>query len=435
MSGRFQRALLTNSTDGASLAAFRILFGSTMAVAMVRFVALGWVEEFYVAPAFHFTWEAFPWIVPLPAPLMRLLFTALALLAVAIAVGLYYRLAAAAFFVGFTYVELLDKATYLNHYYLASLLSGLLIFLPAANLWSVDAWRRPGRTSHRIPSWPVNLLRFQLAVVYLFAGVAKINSDWLIDAQPMRIWLAARSDLPLAGPFLAQIWVAYAFSWIGAIYDLAIVLFLLWPRTRFAAYVTVILFHAMTAVLFPIGMFPWLMIVATLLFFPPDWPRRWLVKTETAEHDVEHRVSRRLGILLAVYAVVQIVVPLRAYWPGTDPEWTNRGFNFAWRVMIAEKAGYTELIAADRSTGREWPVRLSDYVTERQQKMMAQDPFMVRALARQVAADLQRRGLDVVVRAESFASLNGRPVQRLIDPRVDFARPLPKDWIVVLASH
>ena len=30
----------------------------------------------------------------------------------------------------------------------------------------------------------------------------------------------------------------------------------------------------------------------------------------------------------------------------------------------------------------------------------------------------------VEVRAESFAVLNGRPVQRLIDPRVDLASPV-----------
>jgi hypothetical protein len=126
-------------------------------------------------------------------------------------------------------------------------------------------------------------------------------------------------------------------------------------------------------------------------------------------------------------------LPLRAYWPGIDPEWTYRGFNFAWRVMLVEKAGHTALTAMDRSTGRQWPVRMRDYVTQRQEKMMAQDPFMIRALARHVAADLCARGVaGAAVRADSFASLNGRPAQRLIDPGVDLAAALPRDWIVPL---
>lgn len=421
--------------DIASLAAFRILFGLLMAIAVVRVMALGWVDEFYVRPTFHFTWDLFPWVRPLPGRLMHLHFGALALLAFAVAAGLHYRLCAGLFFVGFTYVELIDKTVYLNHYYLASLLSGLLVVLPAHRAWSVDALRRPVLRASTVPAWTVNLLRFQIAVVYLFAGLAKLNTDWLVYAQPLRIWLSARSDVPVIGSSFAQPWVAYAFSWFGAAYDLGIVFLLLQRRTRVGAYLTVVFFHAMTAWLFPIGMFPWIMIGATLIFFPPDWPRRWLgqARAPTPAEAATGVPSRIVAALLAVYAAVQIVLPLRAYWPGTDPEWTYRGFNFSWRVMIVEKAGYTELVASDRARGRRWLVPMRDYITERQEKMMAQDPFMVRTLARHVAEDMGAHGVKFPeVRAESFAALNGRPLQRLIDPRVDLARPSPPDWIMPL---
>ena len=131
-----------------------------------------------------------------------------------------------------------------------------------------------------------------------------------------------------------------------------------------------------------------------------------------------------------------MVLPLRAYWPGVEPEWTYRGFNFAWRVMIAEKTGSTELIAFDPASARQWTVPVRDYVTERQQMMMAQDPFMIRALARHVADDYRHRGFDgVEIRAESFATLNGRPMQRLIDRRVNLAGPATTDWIVPLPRN
>jgi len=137
------------------------------------------------------------------------------------------------------------------------------------------------------------------------------------------------------------------------------------------------------------------------------------------------RSSVRARFLPAPFLVVLLLA--------SDADWTCRGFNFAWRVMLVEKAGHAELVAADRSTGRQWPVRIRDYVTERQEKMMAQDPFMVRALARHVAADLHARGSgEVAVRADAFAALNGRPVQRLIDPHVDLTAPVPPGWIVPL---
>jgi hypothetical protein len=62
---------------------------------------------------------------------------------------------------------------------------------------------------------------------------------------------------------------------------------------------------------------------------------------------------------------------------------------------------------------------------------------MVLEAAQLVADDFRRRGVqDPAVYADSFASLNGRPMQRLIDPRVDLARQhdglAAKSWILPL---
>jgi len=264
--------LVALPVDIASLAAFRFLFGFLMAAAMVRFLAKGWVRQLYVEPAFHFTYPGFEWIRPWPDLFMHAHFIVLALLAVGIALGLFYRVCVTLFFLGFTYVELIDQTAYLNHYYLVSLLSGLLIFLPANRAWSLDSWRKPQIRLGRVPAWCLNLLRFQVAVVYIFAGLAKFNSDWLLRAQPLRIWLAARSDLAVVGPLLDQAWVAYAASWFGAIFDPTIVFFLLVNRTRRPAYTVLVLFHILTWLLFNIGMFPWIMIVSATILFPAGWP-------------------------------------------------------------------------------------------------------------------------------------------------------------------
>src|SRR5262249_36228913 len=161
-----------------------------------------------------------PWIAPLPPPLMSWLFAAMAVLGCAIAAGVFYRAACTLFFLAFTYVELIDKTTYLNHYYLVTLISGLLIVLPADRVFTLARAPRAEGEDRWVPAWPVSLLRFQVAVVYVFAGLAKLDADWLFEAQPLRIWLAARSDLPVIGPLLGHVWTAYAFSWFGAFYDL-----------------------------------------------------------------------------------------------------------------------------------------------------------------------------------------------------------------------
>lgn len=439
---RFVSRRMNEPVDVASLAAFRMLFGALMAFAMIRFLANGWVEELYVKPTFFFTYEFFPWIKPLPAVAMHALFITLAILAFCVAAGFFHRLAVALFFLGFTYVELIDKTTYLNHYYLVSLLSGLLVFLQAHYAWSIDAWLRPKLRQDFVPGWTLQILRFQVAVVYIFAGLAKLNADWLLEAQPMRIWLAARSDLPLIGTLLDDAWVAYAASWLGAAYDLAIV-FLLWHRrTRPWAFAAVIVFHLATWVLFRIGMFPWLMIVSSLLFFPSDWPRRWfkvLPAGRLPDHQDEankrvHGSLHLFAILaLIAYAGVQLFLPLRPYLQSESSAWTFRGFNWSWRVMLVEKTGYTEFRAINPETGQNWRIPPTAYITPRQAHSMAQDPAMIRSLAQHIASDLRSRGwARIQIYTDSHASLNGRPSQQLIDPSIDFAAPLPSVWITSL---
>ena len=445
----------TAPVDLASLAAFRALFGLVMAASMVRFLAKGWVSEIYLRPRFHFPYPGFEWIRPWPDEWMHIHFGLLAILALMIAAGFCYRAATVLFCLGFTYVELLDQTSYLNHYYLVSLFSGLLIFLPAHRAWSVDAWWKPSLQRDVAPACALNLLRFQIAVVYLFAGLAKLNSDWLLRAQPLRIWLAARSDLPLIGSLLEQEWVAFAASWFGAFYDLTIVFFLLRRRTRPAAFLAVVVFHVATWLLFNIGMFPWIMIASSTLFFAPDWPRRLLTACATIAERLTHggRWSHRLDALatpaaspmmtalrrprlavalLGAYAAVQVLLPLRPYLYNSEhPAWTYQGFNWAWQVMVAEKTGHVEFHARDPDTGWSARIRASRYITPRQETLMAQDPFLIRQLARHIAQDVRTQGhARVEVFVDAFAALNGHPSQRLIDPNMNLAGTTNSGWIL-----
>src|SRR5690606_40906480 len=141
---------------------------------------------------------------------------------------------------------------------------------------SHDMLRKPTLAAGEVPAWSVTILKLQLAIVYIYAGIAKLNAEWLLDAMPLRIWLPAQSHLPVIGGFLSTAFAAYAFSWMGALYDLTIVFFLLNARTRPWAYIAVIGFHMITWMLFPIGMFPFIMILSTLIFFSPAFHSRIL---------------------------------------------------------------------------------------------------------------------------------------------------------------
>lgn len=407
-----------------SLAVFRILFGLLMTAAMLRFMANGWVDELFLQPKYHFPYPGFEWIRPWPENWLHWHVAATATCALGVALGFHFRICSVLFFLGFTYLELIDRTTYLNHYYLVSLVAGLLVFMPAHRAWSLDVIRKPKLRSDLIPAWPVNLLRFQFAIVYLFAGIAKLNADWLLDAQPLRIWLAARSDLPLIGPILEQEWVAYLASWFGAAYDLSIPFLLMIPRTRLTAFAAVIIFHVLTWLLFPIGMFPWIMIIGATLFFRPDWPGKGMFTPETKLP----KLPTWGKCLIAAHVICQILVPARAWWMGGNSAWTGIGFNWAWKVMIVEKRGNATFIA--RVGDKSWRIDPSAHLTPRQVTMMAQDPYLIRDYARWLAGHYQNPELEI--HTDAFASLNGRPSQRMIDRSADLTAKMSPGWIIPL---
>jgi hypothetical protein len=421
--------------DLASLAVMRIAWGAILFIGLVRFVSNGWVDVQYVQPTFFFKYDGFSWVnVPGPVGLYAL-FAFTAACALFVALGLGYRFAAAGYAIGFTWIQLLDVTNYLNHYYLVVLVACWLPFLPLNRVYSVDAWiaRRRGRpmpeVGARLWLW---LLRAQIACVYIGAALAKVHPDWLLHAQPLGIWMNARTELPLIGPLLGEAWVVYFMSWAGFLYDLTIVGWLSWRRTRPFALVVVLCFHSLTHVFFDIGLFPFLMTCAVLVFFSPSWPRRLL----------GYRAPRTRGfrgpskvwlVVVALYLSLQVVVPLRHLAIPGDVVWTEEGMRLSWKVMVREKNGSVTYHVKDRATGRLWQVSPHDYLTWRQANEMSAQPDLIVQLAKHIGGDFARRGHDVEVRAEVWVSLNGRPRALLLDPSVDLVRvderQVPAPWI------
>jgi hypothetical protein len=134
-----------------------------------------------------------------------------------------------------------------------------------------------------------------------------------------------------------------------------------------------------------------------------------------------------------LYACAQLLLPLRPYL-GSDPAaWTASGFNCAWHVMIAEKTGFVEFFAFDPDSGRRWKIHARQHLTPRQELMMAQNPRLIRRFALRMAEQLHAAGHpQVQITVDAFATLNGRPSQRLIDPDANLAGPVPADWILPL---
>lgn len=433
------------TTSAAPLAIFRIALGLLLFGSVIRFWAKGWIHELYIAPKYFFPFYGFDFVRPL-GDLTYVLFAACAISALFVAIGFYYRISSIALFLTFTYIELIDKSNYLNHYYFISMICLVMIFLPAHVYFSIDARRNKELLSDQIPNWCIDSIKLFVCIVYVLAGVAKINSDWLLEAQPLRIWLPAKNDLPLIGSLFNYLWVAYAFSWLGCIYDLSIPFLLLKKSTRVLAYSAVIIFHTLTAILFPIGMFPYIMIATALIFFSSQFHMAIIgklgqllnVSKEFLNPSVVYKYSNvRSKVLLTalgIFVLFQTIIPLRyACYPG-ELFWTEEGYRFSWRVMLMEKAGYAEFTVKD-ADGTQVIVDNKEFLTPLQEKMMATQPDIILQYAHILRDHYSKQGFESPkVYVDSYVALNGRMGKPLVDPNTDLASQKesfrPKPWIL-----
>ena len=436
------------------LIAFRIIIGSLFLFSTLRFVSNGWVKQLYIDPPFHFSYLGFDWVHTLPGNWMYLPFVLMVLASLGIIFGAFYRVSASLFFGAFTYVELLDKSYYLNHYYFVSLVAFILIWLPAHANFSIDAKRNPAIQRSTIPNWPIFLLRFQLGIVYCFSGFAKINTDWLLEAQPLRLWLQAFRDLPLVGDLLATSWVAFVFSWFSCFYDLTIPFFLSGNKTRNIAYFFVIVFHILTWLLFPIGVFPWVMILSTLIFFPSGFHDRWLNALKKAFQWTDKtsassiRTSRIVTGFISFFVVVQLFLPFRYLLYPENLFWHEEGFRFSWRVMLMEKKGYATFYVEDRNTRKSIEITNADYLSPQQIDQMSRQPDMILQFAHFLGEKYSDTTLHFgsksvhlsrpKVTADVYVTLNGRPNQHFVSRETDLMQEeynlKHRKWILPLKN-
>ena len=437
---------LDKTTETAPLAVFRVFFGVMMLGSIIRFWSYGWIEKLYIDPQFFFSYYGFEWVKPLGS-FTYFLFIICGLSALFVALGYKYKMAIITFFLSFTYIELMDKSTYLNHYYFISCLSFLMIWLPANAYFSVDVKLNPKNTFQKIPKWTIDSIKALLFIIYFYAGLAKLNSDWLLKAMPLKIWLPSKYDLPFLGDLMQQEWLHYTFSWSGALYDLTIPFFLFWKRTRLIAFIVVVIFHVLTRVLFPIGMFPYIMIASALIFFDAKVHHKILnviskifriqkTKIDTIPAEKSKHISTKFNLsLIAVFFVIQLLLPWRYLAYPNELFWTEEGYRFSWRVMLMEKAGYAQFQVVNTQTGKRFYVDNSDFLSPLQEKQMATQPDFILEYAQFLGTHFKRQGHEnLEVYVESYVALNGRRSQLYIDPNVDLLKRREsfksKTWIL-----
>jgi len=360
----------------------------------------------------------------------------LGVLAFFILIGFLYRISAFLFFLAFTYIFLLEQAKYLNHSYFVSMVSLMLIFVPANRAWSVDSILKPSIRSKVVSAWAPGVLAANMGIVYFFGGIAKLSSlDWL-RGQPLSGLLMGHPvlfELPVIGSVIGTKAGILFFSWSVMLIDLLIVPALIWRKTRIPAFISVCLFHLFNAYIFNIGIFPIFSIAITLLFFSPHWPKEVLSFLKRSKRlssaNVRHEASwatlngwQRAGLwFFLIFFLVQLLVPMRHWFYPGEVNWTEEGHRFSWHMMLRAKEARVRFRLRDKNTGDEWIVDPIVYLSRLQYRTMTMRPILIQQFAHYLKEVELKKNRDVEVRAIALAKLNGRKPQYLIDKTIDLA--------------
>ena len=410
------------------------------------------IKANWIDPRFHFHYIGFEWVDPLPGPFMYLFFVLLVLLAFFICIGFHYILSCSLLFLSLTYFLLINQIVWDTYFYLAWWISLILIFVPAHKKFSCDAWKNPHCSSETTPAWAVWILRFQIAMPYLFGGVTKLNEDWLRGFVTKGLF-APRTHLPVIGQFCQEPWFIYATAYGGLLLDLVLVPMVIFRPLRKLGLISLFSFHIFNFFVTDVGFFALFMLVTTLILLPPSWARDIFGKfREKPVPDFDHETQDRTPdknlnklqkstiSLLGIYVILQLLIPLRHHLIEGNVHWTEEGIVFSWAMRSSIKRYKLDFFLYDEEKQKKLLIRNRDFFTPLQIEVMATDPDKILQASHHIGEKYLETHTSgqIAVTVRSRLRLNGRKSQFLIDPEVDLltkSRTFKhQDWVMPLVE-
>jgi len=119
----------------------------------------------------------------------------------------------------------------------------------------------------------------------------------------------------------------------------------------------------MNKLLMSIGIFPWVMLASTPLFFNSDWAFKIPFVTNFITPDPNKVFTGKLTLskkiillVLILFAVHQIVTPLRHHFYYDNVAWNEMGHRYSWRMKLRDKVCDAELLLVDPRDGKQYQV-------------------------------------------------------------------------------
>lgn len=415
---------LFKQVDNSALVVFRIFFGLIILAQSWGSILTGYIKERIIPAKFTFNFIGLDFIQPLPGNGMYLFFIVMGVFAIGVMIGYKYKFSMTMFTLMWAWVHFMSKTSYNNHYYLLLLLCVFMILTPANRYLSIDAKQNPEIRNISMPQWIPLFVILQMGIVYTFATVAKIYPDWL-DGTVATNLMAAKEHYYIIGSLLQEKWVIWIITYFGILFDLCIVPFMLWKKTRQFAFWAAVFFHIFNSIVFQIGIFPYLAIALFIFFYPSKQIHSLFLRNRKAfynQAEIIYPSTHKLLLpFLAIWFFIQLALPVRHWFIKGDVLWTEEGHRLAWRMMLRSRSGYSTFTVVDKATEKEEQINKRDYLTARQVSATATKPDMIWQFAQHLKKEYAKEGKDIEVYVRGRVTVNGNKSGTLIDPAVDLA--------------
>ncbi len=419
---------LLRPTDIAILAYLRIGFGLMLLIELTNHYFINELGEI-IDRKMQFSYYGFEWLQHNTLIGVHLHHALIILGALGVMLGIFYRFSSILLFLSYVSFSLIERTTYINHTYLYSLLCFLIIFLPANCAVSFDVWRNPRLKRGTIPFWMIGVFIFEISIVYFYAGVAKLNTDWL-QAIPMKFWMPNKEEQCALGwitnflgfSIMSKEWFGWLLSYAGCLFDLSIAFIMLNKKTRKLGLCVAVCFHFTNVLIFGLASFPWFSMLMTTIYFPPHFPRklRALKKFFTSNRLIDNfnneskfHASRTMYLFIA-FGVFQLIFPLRQFLYKNN-SWSERGHMYSWHMMLRGKDGSLLFKVIDKF-GKVKYVRPSKHLTKHQYRVCRGQPDLILQFAHYIRDELY----DDTVKVYAVSSLS-------LNKRKKFQEIVPKD--------
>lgn len=424
------------------LALFRVAFGFVLFMQAGYFYSIDFIQKDLLDPVMHFSYPGLSFIQVLSPLLMKAILAGLFISSIAIIVGFLPRLFSFIYLLLFGYLFFLDKGYYNNHYYLICLLLILLSFINTNTCLSIKP--KSEQVNYK---WEEYLLLFQFSIVFIYAGLNKINQYWLFSREPVHHILEAKA-LSTDNLWWSSEVVELVMVWGGVFFDLLIVPLLLWKRTRIIGLLLFLFFNGINTLVFyeigEIGIFPLLMLSSLILFFPANSINNFLRRffsyralTEWKEA-APYRFSSIEKSILLFYLLFQLLFPLRHHVFEGNVDYSGEGQRFAWRMKSVYKDFRITYVLKDKERGIEARLDPRSVLTVKQYTNLGYYPELIIPVAANLREAAIEKGVeDPQIFVDYQVSFMDLPMQYIVDPKMELSglnySPFRhSDWIIPL---